>query len=203
MPRLLDQLELGRCPHCNVDSPSLNNTAIFRTIDNSGKFERHWRVYVCKRCGGAVTAWSFTETGEVGGVFPTASDIAPEIPDPARSYLRQALDSRHAPAGAVILAASAIDSMLKLKGYREGSLFHRIDQAESDHLITAEMARWAHNVRLDANEPRHADESAPLPTQADAERSIDFAQALAEFLFVLPARVSRGIADAQPDSGAA
>ncbi|MGH8128750.1 MAG: DUF4145 domain-containing protein [Gammaproteobacteria bacterium] len=102
------------------------------------------------------------------------------------------MNSRHAPAGAVMLAASSVDAMLKAKGYSEGSLYSRIDQAASDHLITSDMAAWAHDVRLEANDKRHADSAATLPTSADASRVIDFARALAEFLFVLPARVSLG-----------
>ena len=55
------------------------------------------------------------------------------------------------------------------------------------------MAHWAHEVRLDANDQRHADQAADLPTTEDAKRVIDFASAFAEFLFVLPSRVQRGI----------
>jgi hypothetical protein len=99
----------------------------------------------------------------------------------------------HAPAGAVMLAASAVDAMLKLKGYADGSLYTRIEKAVTDHAITADMAKWAHAVRLDANDQRHADQAAILPTQEDAKRVIDFAAALAEILFVLPSRVQRGI----------
>ena len=91
------------------------------------------------------------------------------------------------------MSASAIDSMLKAKGYKEGSLYARIDKAKDDHLITADMATWAHQVRLDANEQRHPDEEMPLPTDADAKRCADFAVALGDILFVLPSRVTRGI----------
>ena len=96
-----------------------------------------------------------------------------------------------------MLAASAVDAMLKAKGLKEGSLYSRIDTAAKDHLITSEMARWAHEVRLDANDQRHADEAMPLPQQADAKRAVDFALALAQLMFVIPARVQRGIEDAQ------
>ena len=95
-----------------------------------------------------------------------------------------------------MLAASAVDSMLKTKNYRDGSLYARIEQAAKDHLITQDMAKWAHEVRLDANDQRHADELSSLPTQDDARRCVDFAISLAQFLFVLPAQVQRGIADA-------
>ncbi len=97
-----------------------------------------------------------------------------------------------------MLAASAVDAMLKAKGFKDGSLYSRIDKSVAAHLLTAEMGKWAHQVRLEANDQRHADEAASLPTAEDARRSVDFARALASFLFVLPARVSRGIEDSKP-----
>lgn len=92
-----------------------------------------------------------------------------------------------------MLSASAVDAMLKEKGYKEGSLYGRIDKAADDHLITKEMAEWAHAVRLKANDERHADDHADLPTEEEARRSVEFVQALAKFLFELPAMVAAGI----------
>ena len=60
------------------------------------------------------------------------------------------------------------------------------------------MDEWAHDVRLDANEQRHADEAATLPGEGDAKRYVDFSLALAEFLSVLPARVHRGLKRESP-----
>jgi hypothetical protein len=91
-----------------------------------------------------------------------------------------------------MLAASSVDAMLKAKGYKEGKLYTRIEKALEDHLITPEMADWAHEVRLDANDQRHDDEEAPLPEQSDAEKVTEFTSALAQFLFVLLARIQRG-----------
>ncbi len=101
-------------------------------------------------------------------------------------FLNQSIGSKHAPSGAVMLAASSVDAMLKEKGYKDGKLYGRIVKAVSDHLITAEMGKWAHEVRLEANDQRHADEEAPMATKEDAERIIEFALSLAQFLFVLP-----------------
>ena len=128
----------------------------------------------------------------IARIWPTPAEVALELPTRAKEYLGQAMGSLHAPAGAVMLTASAVDAMLKAKNYREGSLYSRIDKAKADALITAEMAAWAHEVRLDANDNRHADEDAPLPDLEAAKRAIDFANALAQFIFVLPARVERG-----------
>ena len=125
-------------------------------------------------------------------MWPPQASAAGELPQRAREFLDQALSSVHAPAGAVMLTGSAIDAMLKDKGLKTGSLNARIEAAAAQHLITPEMAAWAHEIRLDANDQRHADEEADLPSQADAEKVIAFATALAQFLYVLPARVERG-----------
>jgi hypothetical protein len=125
-------------------------------------------------------------------MWPEGDGLSDSIPDRARAYHKQAIDSLHAPAAAQMLAASAVDSMLKEKGYKQGALNSRIIDAKVNHLITPEMAEWAHEVRLDANDQRHADDNAPLPTKEEAEKTIEFAKALAQFLFVLPAMVSRG-----------
>ena len=61
------------------------------------------------------------------------------------------------------------------------------------------MKDWADLVRLDANAQRHADEEAPLPERRDAELLLEFAFALAEFLFVLPTKVKHGLQHAKPN----
>ena len=140
-----------------------------------------------------VTAWATALEQVVREWFPFAKSINEDIPERPRTYLKQALESLHAPSGAVMLASSCVDAMLRAKGYRDGSLYARIEKAANDHLITSEMSKWAHDVRLDANDQRHADEQSALPSSDDAVRVIDFASALAELLFVLPGRINRGI----------
>ncbi|HBQ92767.1 MAG TPA: hypothetical protein DD795_08235, partial [Erythrobacter sp.] len=90
--------------------------------------------------------------------FPNLETVADELPERAANFFQQAIESKHAPDGALMLAASAIDAMLKDNGYRDGSLFARIQQASNDGLLTNEMAGWAHEIRLRANDPRHADD---------------------------------------------
>jgi len=85
-------------------------------------------------------------------MFPQIESVDDAIPERAREFLKQSIATVHEPSGAVMLAASAVDAMLKEKGYKDGSLYKRIEQAAGDHLITAEMASWAHEVRLDAND---------------------------------------------------
>jgi hypothetical protein len=196
MPTLSQNLVISRCPHCSVAYPNLFKQHHLETYDHTGGNKRIWVIYTCGRCGGIVTAWASNHNQEVKEYFPSSKLIKDDVPERPRAFLQQALESLHAPAGAIMLAASAVDSMLKLKGYAEGSLYTRIEKAVKDHVITQGMATWAHDVRLDANDQRHADEAANLPTPEDAERVIDFATALAEILFVLPSRVQRGITQA-------
>jgi hypothetical protein len=142
-----------------------------------------------------VTAWAPKQNYPVEAVYPKFESVDLEIPERPRAYILQASESMHAPAGAIMLAASSVDSMLKAKGFCEGSLYSRIDKAAAEHVITSDMASWAHAVRLDANDQRHTDETSALPTMTDAQRVLDFAITLAQIMFVLPARVARGLDD--------
>lgn len=164
-----------------------------RSTTHDAGNERTWCVYSCASCGGMIlTSAPAVADAEISCIWPSPSTVPEVVPTRAREFLMQAVASLHAPAGGVMLTASAVDSMLKDKGFKAGTLNTRIDAAAKAHLITDEMAAWAHEIRLDANDQRHADEAAALPSTADAAKAIEFANALAQFLYVLPARVERG-----------
>lgn len=196
MPNLQSHLILERCPHCRVANPNLTLAHKFQTRAFDQSNLRNWGIYRCNRCGGVTTASSQTDGGWISEMFPDQIEIDNSLPEKAKAFLHQAVDSLHAPSGAIMLAASSIDAMLKEKGYTDGKLYSRINKAAKDHLITSGMAEWAHEVRLDANDERHADENAKLPDGKDAKKTVDFALALAEFLFILPSKVQRGIKEA-------
>ena len=197
MPVLQTNLELTRCPHCNVNRPLLSTITTADTVNHAKQNQRTWVFYQCGNCGGVVMACAHEFGIEAQEIYPEPKIVDDLIPDRAKEYLRQAIDCLHSPAGAVMLAASSVDSMLKEKGYKEGSLYKRIEKAAEDHLITQDMAIWAHEVRLDANDQRHVDKNAVLPSGDDAKRVIDFVTALAQIIFVLPKMVQRGIESAK------
>jgi Domain of unknown function (DUF4145) len=201
MPLLIEHLDLARCPHCRIDQPNLRQLSAHQTNNFTANNERSWKTYVCHRCGGLVMAASRHERGEVTEIYPQPVKLDEAISERARTYLDQAINTLHAPPGSIMLSASSVDAMLKAKGYKTGSLYARIDKAKDDNLITKEMADWAHAVRLDANDQRHADEDADLPDETDAQRCIDFVMALGQFLFVLPNRVEKGLEDAGATAG--
>lgn len=197
--KLTNYLELDRCPHCNVATPALTRCFNQPTKRHDDSDPRLWSVYVCARCGGVVTAAAGQDKSVVKEVYPRGrGGPSEDLPLDVQRYLQQAMESLHAPDGAVMLAASAVDAMLKAKDSKQGTLYNRIDQAVVDNLLTEDMGKWAHQVRLDANDPRHADEERPHMTEDEAKQCVEFALALGQILFVLPAQVSRGVTASSP-----
>ena len=99
-----------------------------------------------------------------------------------------------------MVASSSVDAMLKSKGFKgegfkgkEETLHQRIDQAVKDRVLTEDMGEWAHHVRFVSNYPRHADDKDPHVSPEQARIVVDFADALGEFLFVLPSRAEKAI----------
>lgn len=192
---------IERCPQCGVAKPLIN------LIGNPDKhFKDSWdRTYyhftgVCSKCRRHVLFYGHGDPEreiEVEKTFPSFTKVAEELPPMAAKFLKQAVDSKHAPDGALMLSASSIDAMLKAIGYSKGTLYARIDEAKSKRDITDAMAEWAHSIRLSANEPRHADEEFTGATEEDALQSLEFAKALGEYLFVLPLKVSKWKAKAE------
>lgn len=203
-----NHLALQTCPYCGTAHPYMPGVTgihatshIFQTSDHQDDNPRFWGCYACSTCGGVVLAEANEESdgryyyNTIVNVLPPPRVVPKEIPELPSHYLQEAINSMSAPTASLVVCASAVDAMLKEKGYSSGSLFSRIDKAATDHVITADMAKWAHHVRLEANDQRHADRGAVRPTREDAERCLEFALALADFLFVLPARVTRGLND--------
>src|SRR5258706_12924273 len=100
-----------------------------KTASYSGGNKRYWRFYTCARCGGVVTAAATGPDEEVIEMYPQPTEVSEAVPERARNYLNQAINSLSSPAGALMLAASSVDAMLKAKGLRDGSLYARIDEA--------------------------------------------------------------------------
>lgn len=190
---------VGRCPHCSVASPLLSLVWATQgdegTPRSDGYARKAWAAYACRTCGGVVTAVAYgTVMGyDAAHIYPTSKQAHEDIPAIARTFLQQAYETLHAPDASAVMAGSAVDAMLKHHNYTDGSLYHRIDKALEDNLLTKGMADWAHAVRLGSNRPRHADADRPHVTGGEARQSVEFAEALGNFLFVLTAKIDRGI----------
>jgi hypothetical protein len=186
-----------RCPHCSVANPLLAQVWEGATHSGNGGVQTQWAAFACTSCGSIVTAKSrlnqSLDRSLPFAVYPSPPSVHQDVPDPARTFLRQAFETLHAPDAAAVMAGSAVDAMLKHFGYLDGSLYSRIDAALKDHLLTTGMADWAHSVRLGSNRPRHADKDSPHVSAEDAQRSVAFAKALGDFLFVLTAQIADAV----------
>lgn len=198
---------LERCPHCGVAQPNLAYVTYVAYPTVKSETKPCWIIYQCSACHDIVAGISdYTATylqqraaatldngpKTANRIIPSSRTIDGYIPPRARRYLEQALASLSAPDGAIMLAGSAVDAMLKVAGYEDGSVYTRIEKAVFDHVLTPAMSEWAHAVRIESNKPRHADLDEPHATRELAEQSIKFAEALGEYLFALPSRIERG-----------
>lgn len=176
---------IERCPHptCGVAIPHLTHVHIAQTSE-LGIFNT---AVQCTSCGKLTVIESDFEM-TVLEVWPARKSYSTDIPDRARRSLDEARGTLAYPSPSIMCSAKAIDWMLKEKGYVGGSLYERIEKASE---ITPDMKAWAHDVRLGANAERHADTDEPEPTKEEATRLLKFAEALAEILFELPARIRR------------
>jgi Domain of unknown function (DUF4145) len=195
---------LSRCPHCSIAHPNFMvkaTTNHFVEGAAGNTLPLVWNIYCCHSCGGGVLI-GMDGHHQVWQAHPSQQQAHVDIPEPARAFLQQAMDTLHAPDAASVMAGSAVDAMLKHLKLTDGSLYSRIDRAVEDHTITKAMGDWAHEVRLGSNRPRHADKEKPHVLPEEAKQSVQFAEALGYFLFVLSARIERGTKDAKSASKA-
>lgn len=194
---------VARCPHCGIAHPQL-----VRLWQSEGVVPRStpgphnvWAIFRCTSCGDCLSAKGRDNVNApnaaVVAIYPEPKSAHEDIPDVARRFLQQAYETLHAPDAAAIMSGSSVDAMLKAYEYKKGTLYERIDKAVADHLLTEAMGDWAHEVRLGSNRPRHADADHPHVSPDEARQSVEFAEALGYFLFVLKAQIDRGIEHAK------
>ena len=189
-----DFLDLDRCPQCKTANPTLEHR--WEAMNAHGLLTG---IFQCSKCSNYIFIqyWGFGESSSVK-IYPNMTiHIDGNIPQSAARFLKQAIETPGSPDASIMTSASALDMMLQEHDLKAGTLHVRIDQAAEQHLITEDMANWGHHVRLEANDSRHPETEKTAPTQEDAEQNLEFVLALAEILFVLPARVTRGLAQTQ------
>ena len=116
-----------------------------------------------------------------------------ELPERPRAILQDANDARKSPVACVTTAVRAVEAMMAAKGYcdRSKGLKQRIEDAVKAGDLPKDMGNWAHEVREIGRETHTDERPAPLPKDQDAQQALLFANTLAQYLFVLPARISK------------
>jgi hypothetical protein len=88
---------------------------------------RRWAVFIITCCGGLLLAQGAeahpdNAQAPIEALYPTACRAAAEIPETARRFLREPMETLHAPNAAAVMAGGAVDAMLKHLGSTEGSV---------------------------------------------------------------------------------
>lgn len=212
-------VRIDRCPwpSCQVSAPYLVSMKLnnknrhlipYGPPDHADEYDV-FDILMCNACKQLIMVQSHADSYGRGYqtiqkvTFPLIhSELSIDIPEEVRDHLQDARDSLSIPNLSVIASSNAIDMMLQYKNYedkgtRNTNLMKRIEKAAEQHVITRDMAEWAQQVRLVANDGRHSKKGKDRPSELDANQCLEFATILAELLFVLPARVSRGKAKSQ------
>lgn len=210
------QLPLDKCPWCKIARPTLTAVKVEDPIElrpmpgvTNSLF---WATYRCSSCLNMILAHFISRRARNAPAGPLMSNFINQgslcyfpaddtklddaIPPTIASLVAEAIDIVNAPRACVVSCGTAVDAMLMEKDVTKGSLFERINAAAANHIITADMANWAHHIRLERNDGTHRPLD-PAPTGEEAQLCIDFTLALADILFVLPARVTRGLQSAE------
>ena len=192
----MDELKLKRCPHCNIASPHIRLQGNF--IGEGGRY--HWGLYQCQSCQKAITARidcdATTGIQKLDTCFPKIENQileAEAVPENIRKDLQEAFEST--PSASIMMTNRALDMMLvDRRGYDDDTLsfYQKIEKALEDNLITEDISKWAHKIRLDSNVIRHKKtEGNNRPTSEQAQQALKFAQTLAEILYIFPSLIPK------------
>jgi hypothetical protein len=212
-PNNYGNVQLAICPFCYAKNPGLHLihlTDIELSLpqarllgDQVAEGACQWALYSCTSCLLCISvciaqAWGATGRLRTVLAFPTivsSHSRLKDTPSSARDYLLEAERIRRdSPRSSILATATAIDHMLKHRGYKTGSLYERINAAVAAQEFPKSIGDWAHEVRLDANDIRHADEHTD-PSYYSAQRADllwRLAATISDVWFGIPAEIARG-----------
>ena len=194
----MPQLSLS-CPHC--DTERIGFTPIGGAVQVKPDRQLALLFLQCQGCGHGVIAevldpgtaqrWVQGQTSSPGNIvqmYPKAvqPQSPADVPDNVRLAFLSGLDNlgreNGANAAAIMFRRSVELGAKKLNPNGKGDLKQRIEQLPSD-LATPAMKKWAHHVRLEANDAAHDLEEF---TKEDAEKLHKFAEMFLTYAFTLP-----------------
>jgi hypothetical protein len=187
-----ENLSLDTCPQCGVARPLLPR--IWQTFDQPGldrNLKRSYALYVCTNCKELILTVAAGAYDPITDIWPEPQTLPSEIPPRAEKALADPIKTRTlAPSLSILACSRALDFMLREKNITGQSLNEQIESAGKQHILISGMIDWAHEIRLAANLERHPDQDDATPEEV--QQCLDFAFAVAQNLFVLPAKVTLG-----------
>lgn len=203
MPAYVASLD---CPHCKTTKAGMRSEV---TISTGGAY----RVpLICPHCheivivGGQSTT-QYEKTNFIDSVvfnldnensyfrrtwlqYPKAMkrEVPDDVPEKIGNTYEEALDNLHRQKfeTAVLLCGKALDLATKDMD-PAWKLDKRLKKLATEGKITAAMADWAEEIRIDRNTAIHDDEEF---TAKDAEDIVTFTEAFLTYIFTLPALIA-------------
>ena len=194
----------ARCPKCGDHTsmppacqPVLAARGVEVELGHSGDIYAVLHLCTNLKCTGATVGYYLLSGGDYRHKYfwPqfSAHEVSEDVPERPRVILQDANDAKNSPVACVTTAVRAVEAMMAELEYdnRSMGLKKRIDSAVKAGDLPHAMGDWANEVREIGN-VTHTDEAPePLPTEDDAKQALLFANMLAEYLFVLPARIPK------------
>jgi hypothetical protein len=198
------------CPHCTTKRIGFTLAAETRFGPPRPK---DWMVlYKCNKCqGGLVVEYTFQVNH--GYASPSACNVDPGTvgftprsfypgkmppstpaftPEPLDKYFKQAVDAfqNGSPDASGAMCRKVVDvSTQKLLGEdakKFGTIAKRIDELAARSLLTPDLQKWAHVVRLEGNDASH-DEDPYTPEEAD--ELLSFVDLYLTYVYAMPGRL--------------
>ena len=192
------------CPHCGTRSVAF----LIRHEHKATKVaSKHWyTLAVCGQCSRGVLATFLTPDDREPSLYldrqitgklakPVLSPAPPDIeapehtpPNVARYYTQGMENVIKNWDAAGVMFRKVLDVGLKntFPNDSKGTLYERIKRAADRHDLTPELAKWAHQIRLDGNDAAHDEK--PF-SEEDAKRLQVFTDLVLRYLFTLPEMV--------------
>ena len=158
------------CPHCGTAHVAFE-------LVNESWLPRRVRWHVCARCNHCASFvvlemtthmsqeeapsseyMSNPQWFEINKMYPVSgAEIPAHLPEEVERLFKQGADNVPAnPDAAGIMFRKTLEAILRDKcSAATGSLFERIDQAVKLGVLTDDLARYAHTIRLEGNEAAH------------------------------------------------
>lgn len=185
------------CPYCGTAHVA------FELVDESWLPRRNERWHVCARCNhcaGFVVLdmmayadqenppslyyMSNPEWFKIEKVYPASgAEIPAHLPEEVERLFKQGTDNVPAnPDAAGIMFRKTLEATLRDKcPAATGTLFQRIDQAVELDVLTDDLGRYAHTIRLEGNEAAHG-----TYDETDAEQLHSLVTLVLNYVYTLP-----------------
>ena len=122
---------------------------------------------------------------ELREMFPSPPKPPEHIPNNVKLFFKQAMNNLPQDWDAAgVMFRKTLETALKDKFPSiRGPLSQRINEAANQQQLTPDLAKWAHQIRLDGNNAAHGGK--PL-SKKDAQSLADFTNLVLLYLYTLP-----------------